>query len=161
MLVAVAFSIGVTMAQDSNAKVVVTKVINASADDIWELVRKMDDIHEYTKVLGSVVWSGNQGIGGQRVCYPPKGQEGGILNEKIIQFSDENRFYSYSVEGVPAKGMVNSFRVMDLGYNKCMILWNSTYTSFVENPQMNENQLKAFLSKTLTEVLDNFAKAAS
>ena len=160
ILFAVFTAAQICSAQSSVAKVSVTKVIDASVDNVWKLVRQMDDIHQYTVVVGDVEWEGKKGVGGRRVCLPPKGQEGGVLNEEILQFSDANRFYEYSVEGVPTTGMVNSFKVVDLGYNKSMIVWNSTYDSFVENPQMNEEQLKAFLTQTLTEILNNFAKAA-
>ena len=57
--------------------------------------------------------------------------------------------------------MVNSFKVVDLGFNKCMIVWNSTYESFVKNPQMNEEQLKGFLTATLTEVVTKMSNAAT
>jgi len=155
------FIAGATVAQDVNAKVSVTKVINVSADKVWSIVRTMDDLHLYTDIVGSVEWKGKKGTGGERVCHPPKGSGGGILNETILTFSDINRSYSYSVAGVPTKGMVNSFRVVDLGYNKSMIVWNSTYEAFVENPQMNEDQLKGFLSNTLNEILTKMALAAT
>lgn len=155
------FISSITIAQNADAKVTVTKVINGSVDKVWEVVRKMDDINLYTQVVGSVEWKGEHGVGGERVCLPPKDSNGGILNEKILTFNDVTRAYSYSVEGVPTKGMVNSFRVVDLGFNKSMIVWNSTYESFVENPQMNEDQLKGFLKQTLTEILNNMAVSAA
>jgi len=152
---------GMTMGQNANAKVTVSKVINLSADKVWEVVKKMDDIHLYTEVVGDVQWKGTHGVGGERVCLPPKGSNGGILNEKILTYSDATRSYTYSVNGVPTKGMVNGFKVVDLGYNKCMIVWTSSYESFVDNPQMNEDQLKGFLKNTLTEILGNMVVSAS
>ena len=39
-------SSGPLAAQNADAKVTVSKVIEASADDVWSVLRKMDDINE-------------------------------------------------------------------------------------------------------------------
>ena len=146
-------------AQKSDANVIVTKVIDASADDVWTLLRQMDDIDRYSSAIAEVSWTGEHGVGGQRTCTAPDGQ--GYFKESIVSFDDVNRTYSYALlEGVPAQGMLNSFKVVDLGYQKAMIVWTSSYQAFMENPQMTEAQFLAFLEQTVGEMIDNVARAA-
>lgn len=159
-LLLVGLSIGLK-AQNSDANVTKTKIVNASADDVWDVIRQMDDIDVYSSFVGSVDWTGDHGIGGQRVCYPPEGQEGGTYTEQVVEFSDAERTYSYAlVAGVPAQGMVNSFKVIDLGYKKSMIVWTSTYEAFMENPQMDETQFIGFLNQAIGETIVLYAAAA-
>ena len=147
-------------AQAADAKVTNTQIVDVSADLVWAVLRKMDDIDKYSSGVEKVDWSGAHGVGGQRVCTAPGGQ--GRFVESIVKFDDTTRSYSYAlVEGVPAKGMVNSFKVVDLGYQKCMIVWTSTFDQFVENPQMTEAQFMGFLDMASTEMLDKVAAEAT
>ena len=57
--------------------------------------------------------------------------------------------------------MVSNFKVVHLGYKKSMIVWTSTYDKFIENPQMNEEQLNGFLNMVSNEMIANLAKMAS
>ncbi len=149
-----------TQAQSADAKITYTKVIDASADDVWTILREMDDVDKYSSGIAKVEWTGHKGEGGERVCYPPKGQEG-YFKEKIVAFDDVNRTFSYSVvEGIPVKGMVNTFKVVDLGYQKSMILWNSTFDEFMKNPQMTEEQFMGFINMSLEEMVGNVTIAA-
>ena len=154
------FGAGILNAQKPDAKVTVTKVIEASADNVWAKLRQMDDIQNYSSLIAKVEWTGKHGVGGERICHPP--QEGqGYFKERIVRFSDEQRTYSYAlIEGVPAKGMVNNFKVVDLGYNKSMIVWTSNYEQFLENPQMDEKQFLGFLNQSVNEMINNIAEAA-
>lgn len=157
---AVLFSVSALSAQNSNANVTLSKVVDASADKVWSVLRKMDDIQNYSSLIAKVKWTGDKGVGGERVCYPPKEGQG-FFKERIVDFSDEQRTYSYAlIEGVPAKGMVNNFKVVDLGYNKSMIVWTSKYEQFIENPQMNEEQFLGFLNQSIKEMVDNVATAS-
>ena len=147
------------VAQKSDANVTITQVIDASADEVWGVLRKMDDINDYSSLIARVEWTGAHGVGGQRVCYAPEGD--GFYKESIVSFDDANRSYSYAlVEGVPFKGMVNSFKVVDLGYQKSMIVWTSNYESFIENPQMTESDFLAFIDQAIHEMIANVTKTA-
>ncbi len=147
-------------AQPSDASVTKTKVVDASADAVWAVLRKMDDIQKYSSAVATVEWSGDHGVGGERKCLPPKDQEG-FYRERIVSFSDAERKYSYAVvEGVPAQGMVNSFKVVDLGYQKSLVVWTSHYDAFMPNPNMNEEQFLGFLDQSITEMIDKVALAA-
>ena len=64
------------------------------------------------------------------------------------------------VEGVPAKNVVNSFTVVDLGYNRSMIIFRSNF-EFMENPNMSREQFEAFLKKASSEIARNYVKLAN
>ena len=146
-------------AQNTDANVTKTKVVGTSADKVWTVIRKMDDIDKYSSAIAKVEWTGIRGVGGQRVCTAPEGN--GYFKESIVAFDDNNRTYSYAVlEGVAVRGMVNSFKVVDLGYNKSMIVWTSNYEQFMENPNMTEQQFLGFLNQTIDEFVDNIAMAS-
>lgn len=146
-------------AQSSDAKFTQTQVVDASADDVWGLLRQMDDIDKYSSAVASVKWSGDHGVGGQRVCVAAQGE--GYFKESIVAFDDNARTYSYAlVEGVPVKGMVNTFKVVDLGYKKSMIVWTSNYDAFMNNPQMTEEQFAGFIKMSSAEMVNNVALAA-
>ena len=147
-------------AQKADANVTLTKVVETSADKVWSKLRQMDDIDKYSSVVAKVKWTGEKGVGGQRVCTSADGQ--GYFKESIIGFDDQNRTYTYAlVEGVPVKGMVNSFKVVDLGYQKSMIVWTSNYEQFMQNPQMTEEQFLSFLNQSANEMIANVAIAAA
>ncbi|MEM6804543.1 MAG: SRPBCC family protein [Bacteroidota bacterium] len=141
-------------AQSAEANFTVSKIVESSADEVWGLLRKMDDIDKYSSAISKVNWTGNKGVGGQRVCTTPDGQ--GYFKESIVKFDDNARTYSYAlIEGVPTKGMVNNFKVLDLGYKKSMIVWTSSYEKFIENPQMTEAQFAGFINSSINEMIDN------
>lgn len=160
ILLLIGFTISTVNAQEANANFSITKVIETSADNVWTVLRQMDDIDKYSSAIAKVEWTGNKGVGGQRVCTAPKGQ--GYFKESIVKFDDNGRTYSYAlVEGVPTKGMVNTFKVLDLGYNKSMIVWTSNYDEFMKNPQMTEQQFAGFIDSSVNEMITNVAAAAN
>lgn len=145
-------------AQTSNPDLSYTLEVDASADKVWEQIRKMDNIDKVSSYVAKLSWKGNKGVGGERKCVAPDGK--GYHVEKIQQFDDAQRFYQWQViEGVPAKNVKNSFKVVDLGYNKSMIIFRSNF-EFMENPNMTEEQFKAFLSSASAELANNYSKLA-
>ncbi|MEL6917386.1 MAG: SRPBCC family protein [Bacteroidota bacterium] len=147
-------------AQNPDAKITNTLVVEASADDVWEELRKLDNIDELSSLVAKVEFTGPKGAGGSRVCTSPDGQ--GKFKENILSFDDAARTYTYAVvEGIPAMGVVSNFKVVDLGYKKSMIVWTSTYDKFIKNPQMNEEQFNGFLNQASGEMIANVAKAAT
>ena len=158
-LLTIGLSVNNTFAQDADAKKTYTKVVDASADDVWTVIRKMDEVDKYTSGIARLEWKGNKGVGGARVCYAPDGK--GYFKENIVEYDDTNRTFSYSVvEGVPFTGMVNSWKVVDLGYNKSMIIWTSRYDQFMENPQMTFDQFMGFIDMSLNEFVGNVVAEA-
>lgn len=145
-------------AQNSNPDISYTLEVDASADKVWEQIRKMDNIDKVSSYVAKLSWKGNKGVGGERKCVAPDGK--GYYVEKIQQFDDAQRFYQWQViEGVPAKNVKNSFKVVDLGYNKSMIVFRSNY-DFMENPNMTKEQFKNFLSSAIAEISNKYAELA-
>ncbi|WP_350286850.1 SRPBCC family protein [uncultured Croceitalea sp.] len=161
MVLAIAiFGLTQMNAQNPNAKITNTQVVEASADDVWAELRKLDNIDELSSLVAKVEFTGPKGEGGSRVCTSPDGQ--GKFKENILAFDDANRSYTYQVvEGIPATGVVSNFKVVDLGFKKSMIVWTSTYEKFMKNPQMNEEQFNGFLNMASKEMIGNVAKIAS
>ena len=152
------FGIHQIQAQKAEPAITVVKTVDLSADEVWKQLRIMDNIDELSSLVTKVKWTGNHGVGGQRVCTSADGQ--GYFKENIVAFSDNERTYSYAVvEGVPAKNMVNNFKVVDLGYQKSMIVWTTSF-EFMENPQMNEEQFRGFLNQAVGEMIDNTVSLA-
>lgn len=113
----------------------------------------MDNIDELSSFVSKVEWSGPKDVGGERVCIAADGN--GYFREKITGLDDQARTYTYQVvEGVPAKEMHNMVKVVDLGFNKSMIVWTSDY-EFVENPNMTQEQFNNFLTTARIEIVDN------
>ena len=160
ILAVLVFGISPLTAQSVDAKITLTKVVEASADDVWTELRKLDNIDEISSFVGKVEFTGPKGAGGTRVCTAPDGK--GKFKENILALDDTSRNYTYAVvEGVPASGMVSNFKVVDLGYQKSMIVWTSTYDRFMQNPQMTEEQFNGFLNQACTEMMNNVAVLAS
>ncbi len=160
LVVVTVLSFTVSNAQEEPA-ITHTKWVEASADDVWDVLRQMDDIQKYSSLIEKVKWTGAHGVGGERTCYSPDENQG-YYKERIIEFNDDQRSYTYQVvEGVPAAGMVNMFKVVDLGYKSSLIVWTSNYEQFMENPQMTEEQFIGFLNNAITEMTDKVALASN
>ena len=134
-----------------NNQFIKSQIVEASADKVWEQLRQLDGLEKIAPQLITDSWLVNDaqpGVGAKRSCTAPgtpKGQAG--YTETITEFSDTERYYRYAVtEGTPTKNMVNSLRVVDLGYQKCMVVWTSQRDGFMENPQMTEEQFNQFLN---------------
>lgn len=144
---------------NADDRLIKTTLVESGADNVWGLLRELDDVDKYSSNIAKVEFTGNKGVGGERVCTSP--EEKGFFKEKIIAFDDQYRTYSYAVvEGVPVKGMVNTFKVVNLGYNKSAIVWSTNYNEFMENPDMDEEQFMVFLDQASQETLQNVALAA-
>ncbi len=160
-IIFIAFAVLATInlnAQNSKADLSYVSHVEISADKVWEEIRRMDNIDEISSLVGKVDWTGPKGVGGTRVCTTPDGK--GYFKENILKFDDKQRTYTWQVvEGVPAKTVINSFKVVDLGLNQSMIVWTSNY-EFVENPNMTEEQFRGFLEGAVTEMVDNMIAMA-
>lgn len=153
-----AFAIGMLCNSTLVAQTPLVQEINLSADKVWEEIREMDNIDQLSSFVSQVKWTGPKNVGGQRVCTAADGS--GYFKEKITHFDDAGRTYSYQVvEGVPAKNMQNVIKVVDLGYNKSMIVWTSNF-EFVKNPNMTLEQFNNFLLTARKEMVSNIINSA-
>lgn len=151
------FSVNTSVAQKNEKPVLqYSKIVHKSANEMWDVVRKLDKIDKYSSAIARVVWSGNKYEGGTRVCYTPDGQ--GYFKEKIINFDESTKSFTYSLlEGAPVKGMVNTMQVADLGNGKSVVVWWTNYDEFLENPQMTQEQFHQFMLTSLDEMVTNMS----
>ena len=150
-------------AQKPDALMSKSVVLNASADDVWEVLRDLEKFDLLFPNFLADVWIEGDFTGPKeglvRKCTAPGEQKGTVsYSETITEFDDEKRFYAYAVNGVPAKNMINMFKVVDLGYKKSMVIWNSTGWTFVENPQMTREQFVGFMGSALDEAMSELDK---
>lgn len=143
-----------------DARLIQTLIVDAGADQIWDLLKQLDDVDKYSSTIAKVEFTGKKGVGGERVCTSVDGK--GFFREKIVAFDDRFRTYSYSlVEGVPVRGMVNTFKVVNLGYGKSALIWSSNFEQFLENPNMTEDEFMAFMDSASKETLQKIGEAAT
>ena len=153
------FLVGNLALAQAQPDITITKKVDLSADAVWEQIRILDNIDEVSSLVSKVEFTGPlAAAGGSRVCTNAEGN--GYFKENIKAFSDAERSYTYHVaEGVPAKNMINNFKIVDLGYQSSMVVWTSSY-EFMENPNMNQEQFVQFLTMAITEMIDNSIKNA-
>ena len=141
------------------ARLTQTLIVDAGADQVWDVLRQLDDVDKYSSTITKVEFTGKKGVGGERLCTSADGK--GFFREKIVAFDDRFRTYSYSlVEGVPVRGMVNTFKVVNLGYGKSALIWSSNFDQFMENPNMTEDEFMAFMDSASKETLQKIGEAA-
>ncbi len=140
-----------------------TQVINDSADNVWERLRKLDGVEEFLPEVVSKSWlidDQSPGVGTKRSCsLNVMPEDAAPTVEEVIAFDDKNRTYSYRLEdgAMPVKNMVNTFTVKDLGYKRCELSWQATIESFIENPQMSEKEFNEFVVGNGVMLMNNIS----
>ncbi|WP_020566791.1 SRPBCC family protein [Neolewinella persica] len=122
-----------------------------SADVVWGEVRKMDNMEHLSSQIDTVEWFGPKGVSGEGLM------RGGAhaFCERVTAFDDLQRSYSYEVaEGVPAKELTNTIRIIDEGYARCLLVWTSACGGFLPGAEMSEAEFAGFLSAARTEIVD-------
>lgn len=145
-------------AQSNEITMTKSQIINASADDVWNRLRKLDGLEQIIPNFLEDSWvigDATPGVGAKRSCTAPGTPRGeASYTEQVVEFDDDKRYYSYAIlEGIPAKNMVNSFRVIDLGYKKCMVVWESNGGQFQDNPNMSKEQFVGFLNSASDAIM--------
>lgn len=75
------------------AQVHETVVIDAPADEVWKLAGDPARIHEWVPILADA-----QAENGERSCTTQDGQQ---VGERVLEHSDEERFYTYEIVESP------------------------------------------------------------
>lgn len=144
-----------------NPEIVKTQVVEASAEDTWEIISKFTNLAELTpSFLHSVEVKGKVGEGCERKCVAPDGKN--YYKEKITTFNEKEMYYRYQLTEsmLPVKNMENSFKVVPLGKSKSLVIWTSGF-EFIDNPNMPREKFNGFIDAALTEMLTNVNKEVS
>jgi len=81
-------------------KILVKKVINASANDVWNTIRSFEAVERYVPIITSSTVKGS-GTGAQRTCSVQFGDQKGKILEIIDNLDDENKILQFSIVEAP------------------------------------------------------------
>jgi len=102
----------------------VSERIEATADQVWGLLRDFGGIERYTAGFEKVEVDG-QGIGAVRTITLPGGA---ALQERLEAFDDAGRRLQYAIVGgpIPVENYLATIEVKDEG-NACRVDWSSNF----------------------------------
>ncbi len=109
-------------------KVLVTEEVQASAADVWDLVRGFGDILKWSGGAIESVSVEGDGIGAVRTISIAGGAQ---LQEKLEAHDDAERMFSYSFVGkllLPLDDYYATMSIIETGANQCRVEWGSTFT---------------------------------
>ena len=139
--------------------------INVSAEKVWDIVNKFNDLGAWhpavksTKVTLPSSFFGffsESKVGSVRVLTLV---DGGTIKEELLAFSSKDKTFKYSIlEGVlPVSNYVSTLSVKPDGNNNSIVVWKSNF-----NPKPDSDDIEAV--KTITSVyrigLDNLKRIA-
>jgi len=108
------------------SKVSMSTRINASADQVWKVLRDFNGIPVFITACkkSTTEWSG---AGAIRTLTLKSG--GPPIVEKLEKFDDQAKTLSYSIvtSPLPLKDYFSTMEVMDLGAGQCEVKWYSTF----------------------------------
>ena len=139
------------------AKVSVKKVINATAQTVWEYVSNWGGTNEWIPGVGPVTVEGG-GVGATRSAdLAPETGFPGRISERLESCDNQVMSFSYSVIGdspIPITDYLASMSVKQLSNDTCEITWESTWET-----ESDEPELIAAFEMLYSISLDNVAKA--
>lgn len=109
-------------------KVMVTEELQASSEQVWELVRGFGEIMKWSGGAIESVDVEGDGIGAVRTLGIPGGAR---LQEKLEAYDDAGRTFSYSFVGkllLPLNDYYATMTIIDTGANQCRVEWGSTFS---------------------------------
>jgi hypothetical protein len=107
-------------------KVTMSTRINASADQVWKVLRDFNGLPAYLAVVKSSTLQGS-GVGALRTLILEGG--GPPVVEKLDKFDDQAKTLSYSIvtSPLPVKDYYATVEVIDLGSGQCEVKCYSTF----------------------------------
>ena len=107
-------------------KVQIQQQVDASADEVWALLAKLDGIEQFVPQMFKSSTVAGKGKGAERICTHHNGDK---LIEEILAFDSNSRTYTYSVKSgvMPVADMINRVQVLSLSNNRSLIVWSSKF----------------------------------
>jgi hypothetical protein len=108
--------------------IVVERVLEASADDVWEIIRRGDGLERWFPPVSKCRLEGS-GSGARRVCV----LNGAVLEERLVTIDDSARLFQYAIDVqslLPMRNLLGSMLVTaDVASSsgaaaaRCRVLW--------------------------------------
>ncbi len=108
------------------SKVSMSTRINASADQVWKVLRDFNGIPVFIDAFSKSTMEGT-GVGALRTLTLKSG--GPPIVEKLEKFDEQAKTLSYSIvtSPLPLKDYFSTMEVIDLGPGQCEVKWYSTF----------------------------------
>ncbi len=108
------------------SKVTMNTIINASADEVWKLLRDFNGLPRFIAAIKASTMEG-AGVGAVRTLIVDGG--GPPIVERLERLDDKARTLSYSIvtSPLPVEGYFATVEVKDAGAGRCELTWSSTF----------------------------------
>lgn len=101
------------------------RTMDVPADDLWRTIARMKGMEDwYPEFIASSEVPDPEATQPKRNCTT---QDGSALKERILLRDDATRTFVYAIDAhpLPAKNLVGSLRVDDLGDGRSMVTWGA------------------------------------
>jgi hypothetical protein len=109
------------------SKVHVRDSFDASADEVWALFRDFGGVGKWAGAMVKSCTADGEGVGAVRTLSLA---EGNPLRERLVQFDDADRSFSYAIVGssdLPIDYYVGSVKIRADGASRSKIEWIGTF----------------------------------
>ena len=108
------------------SKVNMSTIINASTDEVWNILRDFNGLPKFIAAIKASTIEG-AGVGAVRTLILDGG--GPPIVEKLERLDDKARTLSYSIvtSPLPVKDYFSTVEVKDAGAGRCELKWSSTF----------------------------------
>ncbi|HPM32453.1 MAG TPA: haloalkane dehalogenase [Chryseolinea sp.] len=144
-----------TLNKTNMKQVSITKSVNASAEEVWNILRTGTDLDKWIPFISTCKLEG-KGVGAKRVCTTADGK---VLKETILLVDEGNRIFKYRIDEqdvLPTKNYVGTVSVKD-SMGKTEVMWVADFEMTMEAawPEVEKG-----LTNLLTEAISGLETAA-
>jgi mxaD protein len=103
-------------------------LVNHPVEEVWALIGNFDSLDTWHPAVVKLEASGDGGVGSYRTLTLP---DGGTLKEKLLENSQEDMSYSYSIESgvLPVANYTSTLSVRPAAHlpGQSIVLWSSRF----------------------------------
>jgi hypothetical protein len=135
----------------------VEREISGSADVIWATISAGGNVHQWFPMIQSCRLEG-AGEGAARFCVMADGSD---LEERIIEINHDARLFRYAISQhpLPAREVIASMEVKDVGNGKTIIAWGAEFEAGEETAAQVKEMLQMVYSQGI-QSLEDYHKTA-
>jgi uncharacterized protein YndB with AHSA1/START domain len=136
-----------------------TAIVTAPADRIWAVVSAGEGVHRW---FGSVITAcelTGSGAGAERSCTMVTGA---ALKERILEIDGAAHRFRYAIDQhpLPARDVVATIDVADLGAGRTRIIWGAEYAASDDQAGLVDQTLSALYADGIRALEDHCRIAA-